>query len=145
VRTPADSHHAASQIRRPHGGAEAPPRIVLRFGLYTGIALALAAILIMLLVRHFTIDQAERGATDRARYVSQFVLGSELKPRDFESPPSEKRTAKLDALFDRLVLVDGTLVADLIGRDGLVTYSTRHARIGKRIENPRTSRRFSLA
>jgi hypothetical protein len=51
---------------------------VLRFGFYTGIALALAAILIILLVRHFTIDQVERAAVDRARYVSQVALTSEL-------------------------------------------------------------------
>ena len=62
----------------PGGHSQQPPRIVLRFGFYTGIALALAAILIILLVRHFTIDQAERAAVDRARYVSQVALTSEL-------------------------------------------------------------------
>jgi hypothetical protein len=113
---------------------EAPPRIVLRFGLYTGIALVLAAVLVIFLVRHFTIEQAERSATDRARYVTQFALGDRLDPRDFAEPTPNVRTAALDQLFERLVLVDGTIAAELVGRDGFITYSTRHARIGTRLE-----------
>jgi diguanylate cyclase (GGDEF)-like protein len=105
---------------------------VLRFAVSTGIALALAAAAILLVVRHFNTVQAERAATTQARVTASAVLRGELSPSDFERVVGEPRRSALDALFKAHVLEEGVLLVKLYAADGTITYSTDHRLVGTR-------------
>jgi diguanylate cyclase (GGDEF)-like protein len=111
-------------------GREGPPRLILRFAVSTGIALALAAGAILLVVRHFNTVQAERAATSQARVVASVLLSGSLLASDFEAPIAQPRRAALDELFDSRVLASGVLLVKLYSADGTVTYSTDHGLVG---------------
>jgi diguanylate cyclase (GGDEF)-like protein len=108
----------------------APPRLVLRFALYTAVGLALAAAGILLFVRQHGIAQAEHSVAFHARFVADSALRDELRARDFTGPLTPRRRAALDRLFKSEVLVGGTLGATLYSPDGRITYSTDRALIG---------------
>jgi diguanylate cyclase (GGDEF)-like protein len=120
--------------RRRHSprepGREGPPRLILRFAVSTGIALALAAGAILLVVRHFNTVQAERAATSQARVVASALLSGSLLASDFHGPVSAERRDTLDELFDSRVLASGVLLVKLYSADGTVTYSTDHRLAG---------------
>jgi diguanylate cyclase (GGDEF)-like protein len=112
---------------------EDPPRLVLRFAVCTGIALALAAAAILLVVRHFNTVQAERGATSHSRVIASTVLRGSLLASDFDQRVSKSRRDTLDSLFERRVLGEGIVLVNLYSSAGAVTYSTDHNLIGKRL------------
>jgi diguanylate cyclase (GGDEF)-like protein len=112
---------------------ENPPRLVLRFAVCTGIGLALAAAAILLVVRHFNTIQAERGATSQARVIAATVLRGSLQAADFERKVPETRVPKLDRLFEQYVLREGIVLVNVYSDRGVVTYSTDHNLIGKRL------------
>jgi diguanylate cyclase (GGDEF)-like protein len=114
----------------------APPRLVLRFALYTAIGLALAAAGILLFIRQHGIAQAEDAVAFHARFVADSVLHDQLRPRDFAQSVGGERRDALDQLFRSEVLVGSTLGATLYGRGGRVTYSTDHALIGRTSRPP---------
>jgi diguanylate cyclase (GGDEF)-like protein len=107
------------------------PRLVLRFAVYTAIGLAAAGAAILLLVRNYATSQAENAIAYHARFVAEVALGERLRPSDFTRPVKGARLRTLDALFRRQVLVDGVLRAALYSPDGLITYSSDHARVGR--------------
>lgn len=113
-----------------------PPRLVLRFAIATGIGLALAAGAILLVVRHYNTVQAERGATAQARVISAAVLRGSVFAPDFARPVTGARRAALDDLFELHVLDEGVLRVTLFGPTGMVTYSTDHRLVGRRLGNP---------
>jgi diguanylate cyclase (GGDEF)-like protein len=110
-----------------------PPRLVLRFAVWTGIGLALAAGAILLVVRHYNTVQAERGATSQARVIAGTVLRGSLRASDFERTVSPARRATIDKLLERYVLDEGVALVNLYAANGMVTYSTDHNAIGKRL------------
>ena len=103
---------------------ERPPRLVLRFALVLSVALALASALILVVVYHFAISQAERAATRQASLLASTLLQHEIEPSDLERRVSRARHAELDAVFRSLSMSPGMLGVSLVRRDGLVTYST---------------------
>ena len=115
---------------------EGPPRLVLRFALYAVLSFALAAVAVLLLVRHFTTAQAERAATLHAQFVASSVLSDRVDVTDFTERLSESRKAQLDDWFRSFVLNDGTtVVAELVARDGTIVHSSRAERVGQPIEH----------
>ena len=114
----------------------APPRLVLRFALYTAVGLALAAAGILLFIRQHGIAQAEHSVAFHARFVADSVLSDQLRTNDFAQPVRGQRRAALDQLFRSEVLVGSTLGATLYGPNGRVTYSTDHALIGRASRPP---------
>jgi diguanylate cyclase (GGDEF)-like protein len=120
--------------RRPHRAPSTdPPRLVLRFAVSTCIALALAAAAILLVVRHYNTVQAERAATSEARVISSSVLRGSLLASDFARAVPERRRSTLDQLFEQHVLTEGVLLVNLYDKNGRVTYSTDHRRVGTRV------------
>jgi PAS domain S-box-containing protein len=110
-----------------------PPRLVLRFALYSALALALAGAGILLFVRHEAQIHAEEDLTTDATRAAATV-SSELRQSDLDSPvKSAARLQRLDALFEP-ELMAGVVRVKLWGRDGTVTYSNDHSLIGSRIE-----------
>jgi diguanylate cyclase (GGDEF)-like protein len=115
---------------------EDPPRLVLRFAVCTGVALALAAAAVLLVIRHVNTAQAERAATSQARVIASSLLSGTLTASDFDGPASGTRLAELDELFASRVLEGGVVLVNLYSPDGLVTYSTDHRLIGTRAQEP---------
>jgi diguanylate cyclase (GGDEF)-like protein len=106
-----------------------PPRLILRFALYTGIGLALAAASMLLFVRHLEQSRTEESAVLRARVLVD-NLASHLRTTDFGQPVGAKRRTALDRLVKRSLLAGDAARFELIGDGGVVTYSTDRARIG---------------
>jgi diguanylate cyclase (GGDEF)-like protein len=107
-----------------------PPRLILRFALNTAIALTLAAVVILLFVRHHGTVQAEKAVAFHARFVSESILRERLAGADFAEPVAGARREELDRLFNNDLLVGGTLRLSIYRPDGQVTYSSDHGLIG---------------
>ncbi len=110
-----------------------PPRLVLRFAIYSAIALALAWAAIFWVV---TKEAEERGREQVAAHATGVAarIAPSLTDADFSKPASASRQAELDALLER-ELVGNLLRINLWSRDGLVTYSTDPSVIGMRAED----------
>jgi signal transduction histidine kinase len=115
-----------------------PPRLVLRFALYTAIGLALAAAAILWFFRQDALDRAQHEAAARARTLAYTTLPDTLVPADLERPVSSARRAELDELVVRRVLVEGAgvLRVNLVSPAGTVTYSNEHSLIGRSVGDP---------
>ena len=124
------------RTRRHYPLESAPPRLVLRFAVSTGLALALAAAAILMVVRHYDTVQAERAATTQVRVLTSTVLRDALARTDFEPRLSPQRRAVLDGLFQTHVLDEGFVRASLLAPGGTVTYSTDHRFAGTRGGSP---------
>lgn len=111
---------------------EQPPRLVLRFAVVLSLSLALTSAVILVVVHHFALTQSERAATRHAGIVASALLQREVTRQDFEGPVSANRREELDNLFSTYVLADDVTAISLIRKDGLVSYSTEHVRIGTR-------------
>jgi hypothetical protein len=109
---------------------ERAPRLTLRFVLWTAVGVTAAATAVFLLLARDLTLQAEHEAIARAEVTSHAVLGTSLRPSDLAAPAPPARRRTLDALFHRHVLVGGPVRASLVGRDGIVLYSTDHALLG---------------
>jgi diguanylate cyclase (GGDEF)-like protein len=113
-----------------------PPRLVLRFAVYTAVGLAIAAAGILVFVRQHAIAQSERAVTFHANFVAESILPDRLRPSDFAGPVTGARRAQLDRFFARQVLVGGALRVTLFGADGRITYSSDPGLIGHPAVNP---------
>ena len=114
-------------------GSERPPRLVLRFGIYSALALAIAGLGMLVFVRHEAQLQAERELTADAKRAAASVAG-QLQSSDLAAPVKDsRRLAALDALFEP-ELMDNVIRVKLWRSDGTVVYSTDHSLIGHRID-----------
>jgi PAS domain S-box-containing protein len=110
-----------------------PPRLVLRFALYSALALALAGTGILFVVRHEAQVRADRELTSDATRAAA-TLSTQLRKADLTEPvTSPERLAALDALFAP-ELMNGVVRVKLWRRDGTVTYSNDHSLIGTRVD-----------
>jgi PAS domain S-box-containing protein len=104
------------------------PRLVFRFALYSAMALLIASLGVLWLVRHEAQQTAEADVGERARWVAA-SLSHHLRPSDFASPAEGSRRETLDEIFDDH-LMSGLLHVKLWSRDGRVTYSDDPSLIG---------------
>ncbi len=111
-----------------------PPRLVLRFAIYSAITLALAWVAIFWVVRH---EAEERGRQQVAEHAVEAAarIAPSLTDADFAGPAPPARQAELDALFER-ELVGDLLRMKLLAPTGVVAYSTDPAQIGEQAEDP---------
>ena len=110
-----------------------PPRLVLRFAVYSAIALALAWVAIFWVVRREAEDRAQHQVQDRTSEVAVRIAPS-LTPEDFAGPVTTERRRQLDAAIDPELV--GTLLRfKLVNADGVVTYSTDPEIIGGRSDS----------
>ena len=110
-----------------------PPRLVLRFAVYSAIALALAWVAIFWVVRREAEERAQHQVEVRTSEVAERVDPS-LTPQDFAGPVTTERRQELDAAFDPELV--GTLLRfKLVNADGVVTYSTDPEIIGGRSDS----------
>jgi PAS domain S-box-containing protein len=111
-----------------------PPRLVLRFALYSALALLLAGVGILWFVRHEAQGRAEDEVTNRVATAAA-TLAPKLRATDLQKPVDESRLATLDTLF-KPELMGGVVRVKLWRPDGTVTYSNDHSLIGTRAEDP---------
>ena len=111
---------------------ERPPRLVLRFAIVLSVSLALASAVILLVVHHFALSEAERAAARHAGLVASTVLQREVTGADLERPVPRERRQELDSVLSRFGLAGDVIGLSLVRRDGLVTYSSAHRAIGTR-------------
>jgi diguanylate cyclase (GGDEF)-like protein len=125
--------------REPHKSelfaTERPPRLVLRFAIVLSLTVAIASALILVVVHHFAISEAERAATKHASLVASTLLQREVEAGDLAQPVSRARRRELDTLMRALLASDDILTVALVRKDGHITYSTDHAEIGTVLPN----------
>jgi diguanylate cyclase (GGDEF)-like protein len=109
---------------------ERPPRLVLRFAVVLSVALALASALILLVVHHFALSQAEQAAARHAGLVASAVLQREVTAADLTQPVPASRRHELDSVLRTFGVAADVVGLSLVRSDGLVTYSSAHGTIG---------------
>lgn len=107
-----------------------PPRLLLRFGIYAGIAVIAAAAAGTWLAGHNARIRAEREVWADAHYTADQLARDDLARIALAKPVGLDRRAGLDELFGRVALPRGVVRVTLFARSGIVTYSTDHTLIG---------------
>jgi PAS domain S-box-containing protein len=115
--------------RNSLAGAQ-PPRLALRFAVYTGIALLVVAVAMLWVLERDVETRAEQRAVAQTQQVAEATLRRHLRGADFARPVDPKRRRALDAVFADIV-VGGFVRATLFNQNGRVTYSTDHRLIGQ--------------
>jgi PAS domain S-box-containing protein len=111
-----------------------PPRLILRFAIYSAIALTLAWLAIFWVVQREAEERGSEQVSARATNVAARTAPP-LTDADFAGPVSEARREELDALFQR-ELVGNLLRIKLWSPEGVVTYSTDADLVGERAGDP---------
>jgi PAS domain S-box-containing protein len=109
--------------------AARPPRLALRFAIYTGLALLVVGIAMLFVLERDVETRAEQRAVAQTQQVAEAALRRHLRGSDFARPVGLARQRALDAVFGDIV-VGGLVRATLFNRKGDVTYSTDHRLIG---------------
>ena len=109
---------------------ERPPRLVLRFAVYTGCVLLAAGLAMLFILERDITSGAEQRVETQSRAVAEATFKQHLTRADFVRPVSPKRRAALDMVFQDRAFLAGVVQATLFDEDGRVTYSTSHPLIG---------------
>ncbi len=120
---------ALTTTRAPR--TERPPRLVLRFAVYTGFVLLVAGLAMLYVLERDITSGAEQRVESQSRAVAEATLKQHLTRADFARPVTAKRRDALDTVFRDRVLLAGIVQATLYDDDRRVTYSTNHSLIGK--------------
>jgi PAS domain S-box-containing protein len=124
------ARHARLLFRRARK-RDAPPRLLLRFAVYAGIALLVAAGAGAWISGHRVRARAEHEVFQDARFTADRLGRDDLAKLALKRPVTPDLRADLDELFGREALGRGVVRVSLFNRQGLVTYSTDHSLIGK--------------
>jgi PAS domain S-box-containing protein len=108
-----------------------PPRLLLTFAILSGIALAVAAVVALVLARMHAVDQAEDESWTEARAIAERLGRDDLARTAVQRPAYGQDVAQLDDLFGVDALGPGIKGVTLYARDGRITYATDHRGIGK--------------
>jgi PAS domain S-box-containing protein len=108
-----------------------PPRLLLRFGVYAGIAMLVAAAAGTWVAGRNARVRAERDVWADARFTADQLGRDDLAKLALKGPVGSNVQADLDVLFGRAALDRGVVRVTLFARSGIVTYSTDHSLIGK--------------
>ena len=107
-----------------------PPRLLVRFAIYAGLALALAAGVGAWIAQHTATSRAERDVFADAKFTADQLGADDLAHLALRKPVSPALRGQLDELFGRKALGRGVVRVTLFSRSGRVTYSTDHSLIG---------------
>jgi PAS domain S-box-containing protein len=118
-------------IRTRALSAERPPRLVLRFGIYSGIVLLVVALGILYVLKRDIESRAEHRTETQTQLVARAAIHRGLKLSDFSRTVPGPRQRTLDDLFEHRVFAVGFVRATLYDRNGAVTYSTERSLIGR--------------
>ncbi len=107
-----------------------PPRLLLRFAVYAGIALVVTAAGGTWLAGNSARTRAEKDVWADAKYTADQLARDDLAKIALRGPVGPGTRASLDELFGRVALPRGVVRVTLFSRSGVVTYSTDHTLIG---------------
>lgn len=108
-----------------------PPRLVLRFAVLAGLALAVAGAAGLAVSRAVAAERAEQGVWTSARFLADDLGRDDLARQALEAPATGDLRAQLDELFGRAAVGPDVVAVTLYDREGRVTFSTDHALIGR--------------
>jgi PAS domain S-box-containing protein len=106
--------------------AAKPPRLALRFAIYTGLALLVVAVAMLWVLDRDVETRAEQRAVAQTQQIAEATLRRHLRGTDFAGVLDTNRRRALDNVFDDIV-VGGFVRATLFDRSGRVTYSTHRS------------------
>src|ERR671914_1529708 len=84
--------------------AAKPPRLALRFAVYTGLALLVVAAGVLWVLDRDVERRAEQRAVAQTQQVAEATLRRHLQAADFARPVSPRRTRALDRVFQDIVV-----------------------------------------
>lgn len=111
-----------------------PPRLVLRFAVYAGAALVLAAGAGLLVARHSATSNAGHDLAEDAAYVAAELRRDDLARDAFRGPIGPDLEAQLDDFLRRISEARDITRASLVDRQGRITYSTDKTLKGSRAD-----------
>jgi PAS domain S-box-containing protein len=118
----------------------APPKLFLRFALFSGLALAAALGLALLLARSNVNDRARSRAVGDATAVAKQFASDDLSRTAFARPGTKSSAGDLvsflDVFFTPTVAAHDPAHVVLYSPQGIVTYATDHTLIGRRASDP---------
>jgi PAS domain S-box-containing protein len=106
--------------------AAKPPRLALRFAVYTGLALLVVAVAMLWVLDRDVETRAEQRAVAQTQQIAEATLRRHLRGTDFTGPLDANRRRALDNVFGDIV-VGGFVRATLFDGSGRVTYSTHRS------------------
>lgn len=141
--------HGRESLRVPRGkldlglsGKDAqPPRVMRAFAIYIGLALILAAAIILLFVRSSSERTSKTVVSDQTELVASSVVPNLLDSEDWTKPLAEDKVAKIDAAVNQSLLDEKALRVRFFTPDGKVLYSSENSEIGNRIDHSEELRR----
>jgi hypothetical protein len=113
-------------VHPPPLAAGRPPRLVLRFAVLAGVALAVAGIAGLLVSREVAAGRAEEAGWTSARFAADELGRDDLARQALEAPATGELRAQLDELFGRVALGPNVLGVALYDREGRITFATDH-------------------
>lgn len=125
-------------LRAPTAGLELgltgtdarPPRVMRAFAIYMGLALILAALIVLYFVRHNVEANSTQKVADHASFVASTTVPKLLPQEAWTAPLSGKDLDKLDSAVKTELLNDGGLRVKFYAPDGTVVYSSDRELIG---------------
>ena len=102
------------------------PRLVLRFAVYAGAGLLLAALGALLLARFNATSSAKNDLSDDAAYIADELGRDDLVRQAFADRVDADLEAQLDDFLGRIADARDVTRASLVAPAGVVTYSTDH-------------------
>src|SRR4051794_33819770 len=100
-----------SDATPPPLSSDAPRGVLLRFGVFSALALLIAGATLLWFVRSDTRKQAEQNLSFHNDFVARTIIKDQLTPADLRGPAHGARLAELDSLFRHEVLVGGAVRA----------------------------------
>ena len=107
------------------------PNLLLRFAVYAGVAVVLAAVGALLLARFNAAGQAESELADDAAYIADELGRDDLVRASFGGRVPPDVEAQLDDFLGPIAGARDVGRVSLVAPDGTITYSTDHELIGK--------------
>ena len=108
-----------------------PPRLIVRFAVYAGAAVVLAAVGALLLARFGAASEAESELKDDAAYIADELGRDDLVRLAFVGRVAPDDEALLDDFLGRIASARDVTRASLVDPAGTITYSTEHSLAGR--------------
>lgn len=120
-----------SSARSPQDGTEfEPPKVLRAFAIYTGVALVLAGLIVLFIVRNNVEANAKQKVVEHTAFVAGTVIPQLIPESDWNQPLSGADLARVDAAVNDSILKGGVERVKLYNADGVVIYSNDSSLIG---------------